>query len=383
MITQVVANDPIAVQIYSQRFFNQPTKSPVMVKLMAASLNPRDMTNFAQYFDEPLHGPGDNVRTDFIPNSASLGVVGDAPVTNQEVPVKYTSGTFVINQHRFPVLWSGRMSQQRAPWSARDVIYAIASNWIKEIWGYAALNQASGNTGQTDIRATGMNAVTAVDAAHQIIAGGATLATLGPANKFDLFMIHQAVAQQRALPFPIKPVVVKGIEVNGLAFLHTYQARDLRSNYDKGQWGDIFSSLLAGGVATGNPVFVGALGMIDNVPMHEDAHVPWGDSTQNQWFNAVTQQNVASPGALGGVAAGNTNVALGTLVGAQALSVAFGAVDMVDGEPMRVNWYEELLDAGNDLRVTLTMIYGFIRNRFYGTDYADLQLASYASVSGQ
>lgn len=385
MLTQVVANDPIAVQIYSQRFFAQPVKSPVLVKLMSASLNPRDMTNFAQYFDEPLHGPGDNVRFDLLPNIASLGVLGDAPVTNQEVPIKYTSQVVTINQHRLPILWSGRMSQQRAPWSARDAIYAIASNWIKEIWGYAALNQAAGNTGQTDVRATGMNAVTAIDANHLVLAGNvSTIANLSltPSAKFDLSMINQAVALSRALPFPIKPVVIKGIEVNGLTFIHTYQARDLRNNFDKGQWGDVFSSLLQGGIATGNPIFVGALGIYNNVPLHEDAHVPWGDSTQNLWFNAIAQSNVASPGALGAPANGTTNVAYGIFLGAQSLAIAFGAVDVVDGEPMRVNWYEELLDAGNDLRVTLTMIYGFERTIFYGADYADIGLYSYASVSG-
>jgi hypothetical protein len=42
-----------------------------------------------------------------------------------------------------------------------------------------------------------------------------------------------------------------------------------------------------------------------------------------------------------------------------------------------------LLDAGNDLRVTLTMIYGFQRVRFYSSDFAAIGLYSYASVSGQ
>ena len=195
-------------------------------------------------------------------------------------------------------------------------------------------------------------------------------------------MINQAVAMARVLPFPIKPVAIKNIEVNGLAFIHTYQARDLRNNFDRGQWGDVMGQLLAGGIATGNSIFVGALGMFNGVPVHEDAHVPWGDSTQNLWFNPVTQTNVASPGALGAAANGTTNVAQGVFLGAQALAVAFGSVDTVDGEPMRVNWYEELLDAGNDLRVTLTMIYGFIRNRFYSQDYADIGLFSYASSTG-
>jgi hypothetical protein len=389
MLSQVVANDPVAVQIYSQRFFAQPVKSPVLVKMMAASLNPRDMTNFAQYFDEPLHGPGDNVRYDLLPNIASLGVLGDAPVTGQEVPIKYTSGVVVINQHRLPILWNGRMSQQRAPWSARDAIYVIASNWIKELWGYAALNQAAGNTGQPDVRATGMNPVTAIDSAHIILAGGvANIAALTqtPAARFELGMINQAVALTRALPFPIKPVVVKGIEINGLIFIHTYQARDLRNNYDRGQWGDIFSSLLQGGIATGNPIFVGALGIINNCPIHEDAHVPWGDSTQNLWFNPNAAGGngalVASPGALGAPGNGTTSVAYGIMVGAQELAVSFGAVDIVDSEPMRVNWYEELLDAGNDLRVTLTMIYGFQRTIFYGQTYAGIGLYSFASPTG-
>lgn len=351
--------------------------------MMASSLNPRDMTNFAQFFDEPLHGPGDNVRYDLLPNIASLGVLGDAPVTNQEVPLNWTSNTVTINQHRLPILWSGRMSQQRAPWSARDAIYAIAANWIKEIWGYAALNQVAGNSGQTDLRATGMNSVTAIDSNHLVFAGNATAASnLTPANRFDLSMVNQAVALSRALPFPIKPVAIKGIEVNGLIFLHTYAARDLRNNFDKGQWGDVFGMLLQGGIATGNPIFVGALGIYNNCPMHEDAHVPWGDSTQNLWFNPITQTNVASPGALGAAGSSTTSIAYNIFVGAQALAVAFGAVDVADGEPMRVNWYEELLDAGNDLRVTLTMIYGFQRTIFYSADYADLGLYSYASQTG-
>lgn len=386
MLSQVVANDPIAVQIYSQRFLAQPVHSPVLVKLMAASLNPRDMTNFAQFFDEPLHGPGDNVRFDFIPNIAGLGVSGDSPIANQEVPVKFTSQVVTINQHRMPILWSGRMSQQRAPWSARDVIYTIAANWIKELWGYAALNQAAGNTGQTDVRATGLNAVVAQDSGHTILAGGvASQANLSvtPAAKFDLSMLNQAVAVARALPIPIKPISVKGIEINGLAFLHTYQVRDMRNNYDRGQWGDIMSSLLQGGIATGNPIFVGAAGMFNGVPVHEDAHVPWGDATQNLWFNSITQTNTASPGALGAAANGTTNVAQGIFMGAQALAIAFGSVDTMGGEAMRVHWYEELLDGANDLRVTISMIYGFERIRFYSQDLSSIGLYSYASQSGQ
>lgn len=351
--------------------------------MMAVSLNPRDMTNFAQFFDEPLHGPGDNVTYDLLPNVASLGIAGDSPVTNSEVPLNWTTQKIVINQHRLPILFTGRMSQQRVPWSARDAIYAIASNWIKEIWGYAALNQAAGNTGQTDVRATGMNAVTAIDSTHLVLAGGVSaVSNLAASNKFDLSMINQAVAQSRALPFPIKPVVVKNIEISGLAFLHTYQMRDLRNNFDKGQWGDVFGMLLQGGIATGNPIFVGAGGIYNNVPLHEDAHVPWGDSTQNLWFDARLQTNIASPGALGAASSSTTNIAQGVFLGAQSLAVAFGAVDVQDAEPMRVNWYEELLDAGNSLRVTLTMIYGMERIRFYGSDYADMGLFSYASSTG-
>jgi hypothetical protein len=68
LLSQLVANHPVAAKTYGQRFFARPSKSVVMVKLMAASMNPRDVTNFAQYLDEPLHGLGDNVRYDLLPN---------------------------------------------------------------------------------------------------------------------------------------------------------------------------------------------------------------------------------------------------------------------------------------------------------------------------
>jgi hypothetical protein len=83
--TTVPANDPLAVIAYSKRTFQQAIMQTTAAKLMAVGLDPRDQSNFCQYFDELTKGPGDTVRYDLVPNPFGPGVLGDQPVAGQEV----------------------------------------------------------------------------------------------------------------------------------------------------------------------------------------------------------------------------------------------------------------------------------------------------------
>ena len=56
------------------------------------------------------------------------------------------------------------------------------------------------------------------------------------------------------LPFPIKPVVIKGVEISGVLFLHPFQVRDLKATFGEGGWGTIYQAALQGGQITGNPI---------------------------------------------------------------------------------------------------------------------------------
>lgn len=384
METVVPAGDPTAVVVYSHRVFYQAIRSTVAAKLMAVGLSPKDQSNFVQLFDETSKGPGDTIKYDLIPNPQGPGVAGDGPISGQEVPFSWFQDTLTINQLRQAEILVGRMSQQRVPYSMRDVAKVGLANWWKETIDYGLLNQLGGNTAQANVNYTGMQAPVAPDATHQIFAGSATSeATLGPADVFSVQLIPQLVAKaQGTLTFPIKPVVIKGVEIAGVLFLHPLQVRDLKTNYTQGEWGDIYRAALQGGQITGNPIFTGAIGIIDNVVIHQDAHVPWGDNTQNTIIipqGGGTVTTGPGPNSLGAAAAGTTSVARGIFVGAQAASVGFGGEEGPDGKPLRVKWVEELLDAANQLRVTAGMIWGLKKTRFNSQDYATIVVSTTAT----
>lgn len=379
METVVPVNDPTAVVIYSHRVFWQAIRSTTAAKLMAVGLNASDQCNFVQFFDEPAKGPGDLVKYDLIVNPEGPGVLGDAPIAGQEVPYSVFQDSLYINQQRQAMLLVGRMSQQRVPYSMRSAAKTGLANWWKKNINIGLMNQLGGNTAQTNVAYTGLQAVTAPDADHHIYAGTASSeATLSSSDIFSIDLIPKLVAKaQGDLVFPIKPVLIKGIEVAGVLFLTAQQVRDLKTNYSQGEWGAIYQAALQGGQVTGNPIFTGAIGMIDNVVIHQDTYCPWGDNTQNLILDPVTQTLVAAPTSLGAAATGTTNIGRGIFVGAQAAAFACGADKNASGEPLKVNWYEELLDAGNQLRVTAGMIWGIKKTVFNSQDFGTIVVSTW------
>lgn len=381
--TVVPVNDPTAVVVYSHRVFYQAIRSTVAAKLMAVGLDPKSQTNFVQMFDETSKGPGDTIKYDLIPNPQGPGVAGDGVLAGQEVTFTWLQDTLTINQLRQAELLVGRMSQQRVPYSMRDVAKVGLANWWKEMIDYGLLNQLGGNTGQTNINYTGMQAPVAPDTAHWIFGGDATSeATLDSNDIFTIDVIPSLVAKaQGTLQFPIKPVTIKGVEISGVLFLHPLQVKALKTNFTQGEWGDIFRAALQGGQITGNPIFTGAIGMIDGVVIHQDAHVPYGDTTQNTIIvpNGPGAYTTApAPNALGAAAVGTTNVARGIFVGAQAAAIAFGGEEGPEGKNLRVKWVEELLDGANQLRISAGMIWGVKKTRFASQDLATIVVSTWA-----
>lgn len=379
METVVPAGDPTAVVVYSHRVFWQALRSTTAAKLMAVGLDPRSQMNFVQWFDELGKGPGDTIKYDLIPNPQGPGVLGDAPIAGQEVPFTWYQDTFIVNQQRQAIILVGRMSQQRVPYSMRDVAKVGLANWAKDTIDFGLMNQLGGNTAQTNVAYTGLNPAIAPDAAHHIYAGTAVSeATLTSNMPFSVNDIPRLVAlAQGGLSMPIKPVVLKGIEIAGILFLSAQQVRDLKTNFTSGEWGDIYRAALQGGQVTGNPIFTGAIGMYENVVIHQDTRIPWGDNTQNQILNPITGTMIASPSSLGAAAAGTTSVGRAIFVGAQAAVYANGSLDGPDGQPLRVKWKEELLDADNQLRITVALMHGIHKTRFNSQDYATIVLSTW------
>ena len=111
-------------------------------------------------------GPGDTIKYDLVPNIVGPGVLGDNVMAGQEASWAALQDTFVINQQRQAELLKGRMSQQRVPYSMRDSAKTTLANWWKQIINVGLMNQLGGNTYQTDVSYTGMNATIAPDTNH-------------------------------------------------------------------------------------------------------------------------------------------------------------------------------------------------------------------------
>jgi len=134
-------------------------------------------------------------------------------------------------------------------------------------------------------------------------------------------------------------------------FLRPYQVTSLRKNTNPGQWQDIQKAAITGGQISDNPIFTGALGVYNNVVLHESTRIP------------------QSPN--------NSLVYRAVLCGAQAACIAFGR-----GYGKNVfSWKEELFDYDNQLGVAAGCQAGLVKTRFDNSDYGVVVVPTYATPS--
>jgi len=384
-------NDAATVKLYSHRLFAQTIQSTACYKLAMIAPSRESPDNIVQIMDETMRTEGDTVKYDLIAKLQAPGVIGDNTLAGQEESLKTYQDQLVINQLRNAVLPYGAMSQQRVPFSMRDQAKMRLADWWAERLDVSLLNQLTGNTTGTFVQATpystkytGMNSPLLPDVDHVMFANGRSCevngnssyanngSTANPLQTGDVFtvdLIDNIVAIAHTLAMPIKPIRLKGMEVFGVMFLHPLQIKSLRKNFSQGQWGDIQLAALKGGQISGNPIFTGAIGMYNNVVIHEDNRVPYSDPSVELTATGEIRYNSLS--ATVGTA---TNVARGVFCGAQSACLAFGRAYGID---MKMRWFEELLDGGNQLRITAGMILGMKKTRFNSADYATITVSSY------
>ena len=371
--------DAATVKLYSHRLFVQAIQATKAYRLSMVGGSKDSPDNIVQMLDETQKTEGDTIYYDLIAKLQAPGVIGDNVLAGNEESLKTYQSSLIINQLRHAVLPYGAMSQQRVPFSMRDQAKGRLADWWVERLDLSLLNQLCGNTNQTNTLFTGLQATVipsgTAPGGYFVIANnkaqsGDTVtqaeARLSTNDNFTIDLIDQCVAKAHTLTTPIKPIRLKSMEIFGVLFIHPLQTKSLRANFSAGQWGDIQSSAMQGGQITGNPIFTGAIGMYNNVVIHEDVRVPYGSNSQAVDSNGFIQYN----------ALGTTNVARGVFVGAQAAVMATGRAY---GSDMKMRWFEELLDAGNQLRITAGLIFGMKKTQFNSTDYATITVSSYES----
>jgi N4-gp56 family major capsid protein len=350
--TDYPVNSPLAVKHWGSDLMKEALKKTYALQFMGTGSD-----SIIQIKTELNKGPGDRITFGLRQQLTGDGVSGDSTLEgNEEALVTYTQNV-TIDQLRHAVRSSGKMSEQRVPFSVRAEARDGLADWWSDRIDRWFFNQICGNTVQADTRYTGMQAVSAPDADHHVFPGAeAAESSLSntTSNRFTLSLIDKAVERAKTAVNPMKPVMV-GNKRMFVAFLHPYQVTSLRTSAGNSAWSDIQQSILQGGRIDDNPILTGALGIYNNVILHESNRIPL----------------------VVGATAGTNTVARAVLVGAQAACVAFGR----GYGKNTFSWKEELFDYENQLGVAAGCIGGLVKTRFNGSDFASIVMSTYETAS--
>lgn len=345
--TEFGVNHPLAVKLWSKKLIAEALKKTYVKDFMGTGSN-----SLIHKKDETSKSAGDKVTFGLRMQLTGDGAQGDATLEGNEEALSIYNDSVLINQLRHAVRSQGKMSEQRVPFDVRQEAMEGLSDWLAgriDTWFF---NQIGGASAVTDTRYTGNNAAVAPSATRLVAANnhtteGSISATDSAA--FSLKLIDRAVALAKtATPF-IRPIKAGGREFY-VGFLHPFQVYQLRASVGSTQWSDIEKSKIQGGDLKDNPIFTGALGMYNNVVLHESTRLP-----------------DTAAGAAGGKRA--------VLCGAQAAVYAYGK-DQSSGSGG--TWNEELFDYGNQLGVGGGLIGGLKKTVFNNVDFATVVMSSYS-----
>lgn len=348
--TSYGVNAAEAVKLWRKKLAREALKATWIGKFTGESDD-----SLIQIFDETGKGSGDRVTVILRMQLTGDGVLGDGTLEGNEESLATYTDNLLINQLRHGVRSAGKMSEQRIPFKHREEAMMGLKDWWAGRLDVSFFNQIGGNLTQADTRYTGLNATLGPSTGFQMWPAAITTdETLGSTNTFTLDLIDTAVATAKTLTPVIRPVMVNGNAMYVL-FLHPWQVKSMRTNTSTGQWLDIQKAAVQGDGSKSNPIFTGALGVYNNVIIHEAVRVPFG-------ANSTTKAKVAS-----------TRRAV--MCGAQSAAIGFGE----DYSFNKFDWNEELFDYGNQLGVEAGAIWGIKKLQFNSLDFSTIVISTYSN----
>lgn len=347
--TNYAVNHPLAVKRWSKGLMKEALKNTHVFQFMGPGTN-----NVLQIKTELGKEEGDKVTFGLRIQLAGEGTSGDSTLEGNEEALSTYDDAVFIDQLRHAVRSKGKMSEQRVPFTVRDEARDGLADWWADRMDTAFFNQVCGNSSETNVKYTGMQAALAPSTNRHIIVGGhAGEATLSTTDTFSLEYIDYAVelavtGGDAGDQIPLSPISMgRGMKYY-VMFLHPYQVTDLRTNTSTGQWLDIQKAAMQGGQITKNPIFTGALGEYNGVLLYSNTRIAAGTKA-------------------------NTRRAV--MCGAQAVACAFGR----EAGKNTYSWKEELFDYGNSLGVAAGAIHGMKKTQFNSEDFGTIVVSSYAA----
>jgi N4-gp56 family major capsid protein len=356
--TQFGVNHPLANKLFSKRLYRESLKATWFSKFMGKGGDSLCVLN------PELKQVGDKLTYGLRMLLSGDGVQGDATLEGNEEDLTFYSDSIFIDQLRHAVRSSGKMSEQRVPYSIREEARMGLSDWLAEQLDSAFMNQLAGNTNITDTKKTGNQSAVAPDSNHWILATGVAgtdlESSLSASSIFSLTLLDRAVSKAKTLDPRIRPLRING-EEKFVCFIHPFQHYQLRTNTNTAQYMDIQKAAVQGGQISKNPIYTGAIAEYNGVILHESTRVPWGAT--------------GATGANENTVLGQSAVARAVFCGAQAATVCTGRNT---GAGLDATWKEELFDYDNQLGVAGGLIYGMKKNVFNSADFSTIVISSYS-----
>lgn len=349
-------NHPLTVKAWSRRMDVEALKETFFARFIGSN-----STSLAVEKTELNKGEGDAITWGLRALANGEGKTEGEVLEGNEEAINHYNDSLIINElrHAHKVKGKQTIDAQRVPMDLRAEAYDSLKDWWAERLDTAFFNTLAGNTAQTNIKYTGMNAPLA-PSANRIIRAKALSsdAAVGGDNTavFTLNLIDRAVNRAKTASPMIRPIKGFGRDVDYVAFLHPDQVLALRSDATTaGNWFDLQKARLQGGAGDSSELFVGGVGVYNRTLVFESTRIP-------QAVNASTGATIA-----------NTRRAV--FCGAQAMAVAFGQ----NGGPTKFSWFEELFDYGDKLGVKAGLIHGMKKSRYEGEDYGVITITTYAA----
>ncbi len=371
MPTTFEASDALTVKKWASRLGYD-----VVYRTSLSSLIGEDENSVISLKNETSKGPGDRVTFPLMKKLTGNGFTSREVAEGNGESLSLYSDDVLINElgHVVTIPNEGRsIDTQRIPIKLRAAAKNGLMTWLQERMSVSFFYHVCGWTPANLLggKFNAHNTVTApTSGRHLWRAAGA-----GESNTKDedidsddvmsLNMIDHMRETAESLTSPIRPINIEGnyeaggVDISGgkyIMYIHPYQATDLRTSTDTGQWLDIQKAAMMGGSLSKNPIYSDALGEYNGVIIKKANHVTQG-------VHSTTGLTI-------------TTVRRSVLLGAQAVSMAYGK----DGSPTTYNWNEELFDHKRVLEVSSFCIWGMTKNVFDSADFGVITGSTYAAA---
>lgn len=353
-------NDALSNKLWSRKLYAAVIEALYFGRFFGRG----DADGLIQLKSELGKNAGDKVTCGLRVPLTGRGKVGNETLEGSEEGFSTFDDSLFIDElrHGVAVPAGNTIDAQRVPYNLREEAMELLAQWWGRRLDVSMFNQLCGYTTQTDTAYTGLQAPVAPDAQHIFRpAAVANDESLTSSHKFTLSLIDHAVESARTQFDRYGNPIIRPFNVGGeelyVCFIHDYQETDLRLDASTaGNWNDIVSKAMQGGLISKSPFFTGAVGVYNN--------------TIIQVSTNVTQGVHSSTGA----AVANARRAV--FCGAQAGWVGYGQ----GFDQTRFKWTEELRDHQKWLAVGATCVWGLKSSRFNSKDFGKIVIPTYAAA---